>query len=111
MSVENLRFLSEQQVDAIQQQFGSPVFVYSEASIEEQIAKVLSFPVNEGYGLTARFAMKASPTRQILRIMHKHGVLIDASSEHEVQRALRAGSSSAVAVWILLTLLRRLCST
>jgi diaminopimelate decarboxylase len=89
---EDLKFLTEDQVVALSSQFPTPVFIYSEERIIGQIQKALAFPVNEGYGLTIRFAMKANPNKSILGIMKKHGVKIDASSEHEVHRAIAAGS-------------------
>jgi diaminopimelate decarboxylase len=91
-AVEHLKFLSEEQVVQVHEQFGSPIYVYCEQSIEEQVRKALSFPVNEGFGLTVRYAMKANPNKHILQIMHRNGVHIDASSEFEVHRALRAGA-------------------
>lgn len=90
--VEKLKFLTETQVIELSKEFGSPIYVYSEQAIVDQIQKALSFPVNEGYGLVVRYAMKANPNKSILQIMHRNGVHIDASSEFEVHRAMRAGS-------------------
>ncbi|MFO8026876.1 MAG: diaminopimelate decarboxylase [Opitutales bacterium] len=69
--------------------FGTPVFVYHQASLEAAAKSVLDFP--HAYGLTARYAMKASPNAAILRLFDKLGLWIDASSGHEVRRALAAG--------------------
>jgi diaminopimelate decarboxylase len=49
----------------------------------------LRFP--NALGLRVRYAMKANPNGNILRIFQKKGLQIDASSEHEVERAIRAG--------------------
>ena len=43
------------------------------------------------FGLTVRYAMKAAPNAAILRLFDSMGVHIDASSCHEVSRAIAAG--------------------
>jgi len=43
------------------------------------------------YGFTLRYAMKANPSRGILALFRALGLHIDASSDWEVERALRAG--------------------
>jgi len=68
---------------------GTPVYAYDEAALRRQAHAVLSFP--NAFGLTARFAMKALPNANILRLFHEMGLHIDASSGFEVQRAIRAG--------------------
>ena len=90
---EKLRFLNEKQVAQVAQNFGTPVFVYSRQEIENRCDETLAFP--NAYGLTVRFAMKANPNSTILNIIRSKGVHIDASSEHEVERALRAGFKPA----------------
>jgi len=54
---------------------------------------VLAFP--NAFGLTARYAMKASPNAAILKIFNQAGLQIDASSGHEVRRAIAAGVPAA----------------
>ena len=82
-------FLSRDQVLAIQREFGTPVYVYDEATLEHQARQVLEFPCP--FGLTARFAMKALPNLSILRLLHNLGLHFDASSGYEAERAMRAG--------------------
>ena len=55
----------------------------------EQADAALAFP--NAFGLTVRYAMKASPNRAILQLFHQKGLHIDASSIYEVERAIRAG--------------------
>ncbi len=88
-SIEKLKFLSEDQVRSIAKQYGTPVFVYSQSEIQKKIDEALHFP--NAFGLQVRYAMKASPNVNILKMMQAKGVLIDASSEHEVTRAIAAG--------------------
>ncbi len=68
---------------------GTPTFVYSEKALNETAAAVLAFP--NAYGLTVRYAMKASSNAAILKTFRRLGIQIDASTGHEVHRAMRAG--------------------
>lgn len=87
--IESLRFLSNRLVRQIGCQFGSPVYVYDERTLKQNARRVSSFPAP--FGLTPRFAMKANPHRVILGLFHELGLHIDASSVHEVRRAVAAG--------------------
>ena len=68
---------------------GSPVYAYSIEKLTESADKCLAFP--NAYGLTVRYAMKASPNAAILQLFMKKGIHIDASSGFEVRRAISAG--------------------
>ena len=87
--MESLRFLEIGTAESIRRDFGSPVFVYHEASLLAQAKAALAFP--NASGLTVRYAMKACPNAAILRIFDQAGLHVDASSGHEVARAMRAG--------------------
>jgi len=91
-NLETLSFLDEEQVRDISKEFGTPVYIYSRAVLEAQADKVLAFP--NAFGLTVRYAMKANSNANILRIFNNKGIHIDASSGHEVSRALAAGIPS-----------------
>ena len=91
--MEKLAFLTEEQVRHVQATFGTPVFVYDQKTLERRAAEVLAFP--NAFGLTARYAMKASPTAAVIQILHRAGLHIDASSGYEVHRAMRAGVPAA----------------
>ena len=91
MELEQLKFLSPEQVIEITNEFGTPLFVYSQSEIEKRCDIALSFP-NE-FGLTVRYAMKANPNSTVLKVMKKKGIHIDASSIYEVERALLVGFS------------------
>ncbi len=71
--------------------YDTPLYVYSEAALEDRAREMLGFP--NAYGLTVRYAMKALPTKKILQVFNAQGLHIDASSGNEVQRALWAGFS------------------
>jgi len=84
-----MRFLTYNDLDELQMEFGTPCFVYDEATLRENAKAVLNFP--HAFGLFPRYAMKAAPTAAILRIFNEEGLGIDASSIYEVERAVRAG--------------------
>lgn len=84
-SFSNLRTeIAGQSVIEIAQQFGTPCYVYDWASIERRIADLASFDV-------VRYAQKALSNIAILDRMRKRGVVVDAVSAGEIERALRAG--------------------
>ncbi len=84
-----MSFLSPERIQEIRDEFGTPVYVYDQATLERYGREVLAFP--NAYGLTARYAMKALPTAAIIRVLADLGLHIDASSGFEAQRALRVG--------------------
>ncbi|MBP7493611.1 MAG: diaminopimelate decarboxylase, partial [Rhodoferax sp.] len=66
------------------QQHGTPLWVYDAAVIERQINALRQFDV-------IRFAQKANSNTHILRLMRAQGVMVDAVSLGEIERALTAG--------------------
>ena len=44
--MERLSLLSEDQVRAVQRQFGTPTFVYDQRAVESQAQKALAFPMH-----------------------------------------------------------------
>ena len=84
-----MRFLTYEDLEEIQMEFGTPSFVYDEATLRENARAVLNFP--NAFGIFPRYAMKAAPTAAILRIFNEEGLGIDASSVFEVERAVKAG--------------------
>ncbi len=73
-------------VDLVQQ-FGTPLYVYDEATIAKRVEDLRQFDV-------IRYAQKACSTLAVLDWMRRNGVLVDAVSAGEIQRALRAGYES-----------------
>lgn len=65
-------------------QFGTPVYVYSKATIEQKIEDL------KGLG-TIRYAQKALPNLAILSLMKQHGIVVDAVSAGELYRAIHTG--------------------
>lgn len=64
--LEGLRFLTPAAVEKVAADFGTPVYVYDMKTLAEQARKALAFP--NAYGLTVRYAMKASPNAAILKV-------------------------------------------
>ena len=82
-------FLNPETAFRVRDEIGTPCYVYDEASLRSVAAKVSDFP--NAFGLTARFAMKACPNANILRLFKSIGLKIDASSIYEAERAVAAG--------------------
>lgn len=70
-------------------EFGTPVYLYDESSLRARAREAMALPAP--FGLTVRYAMKAAPTRAILRIFLDEGLHFDASSGYEAERAIAAG--------------------
>ncbi|TVR54169.1 MAG: diaminopimelate decarboxylase [Puniceicoccaceae bacterium] len=87
--MEKLRFLTPERVREVRARFGTPAYVYDEASLLRQARAVLAFA--RPHPLTARYAMKAASNAAILRLFSRLGLGIDASSGFECRRALHAG--------------------
>ena len=81
--------LSAEQARQVRERFGTPCYVYDRAALEAAARRALDVPAP--FGLTVRYAMKANPSRGVLETFRQLGLHIDASSDHEVDRALRAG--------------------
>src|SRR6266436_4861272 len=73
----------------VRRRFGTPCYVYDRAALEAAARAALAFPAP--FGLTLSYAMKANPSRGILTFFRDLGLHVDASSDHEVERAGRRG--------------------
>src|SRR5690606_14870545 len=73
-------------VPELARQFGTPLYVYDASSIIARIEDLRQFDV-------IRYAQKACSNLAILDLMRRRGVVVDAVSAGEVQRALAAGFS------------------
>lgn len=71
-------------VAKLAQEFGTPTYVYEAASIEQRIDDLKQFD-------KIRYAQKACSNIAILDLMRQKGVVVDAVSTGEIQRALAAG--------------------
>ena len=81
--------LSKDTAADVRTRFGTPCYVYDRAGLEAAARRALAFPAP--FGFTLRYAMKANPSRGVLDVFRALGLHVDASSDNEVVRALRAG--------------------
>lgn len=82
-------FMTPEQAAQARERFATPCYVYSRTILEAAAKQALAIPAP--YGFTLRYAMKANPSLGVLNVFRGLGLHIDASSDHEVERALRAG--------------------
>lgn len=87
--MSNQNYISLSDAERIQNLVGTPCYVYSEDRLRSYAENVLAFP--NAFGLTARYAMKACPNANVLRLFAGMGLHFDASSGYEVRRAMAAG--------------------
>src|SRR5215470_3015691 len=86
-------FLTAEQAAEVRARFGTPCYVYDRATLEGTARRLLA--LRAPYGFTLRYAMKANPSRAILALFRDLGLHIDASSDWEVERAMRAGFAAS----------------
>ena len=68
--------LSAEKAAEVRERFGTPCYVYDRATLEATARRALAFP---------------APSRGVLAVFRALGLHVDASSDWEVERALRAG--------------------
>lgn len=66
-----------------------PRYEYSRSTIEKTINLLLS--LSSPYGLQVRYAIKANPHPEIIKMMDDRGVYFDASSSYEAEELLNQG--------------------
>lgn len=70
------------------QEHGTPLWVYDANTIRARITELRQFD-------TVRYAQKANSNIHLLRLMREQGVVVDAVSRGEIERALAAGYTAA----------------
>lgn len=88
-TIPQAKFIDIATARCVAANFGTPTYVYDLQQLKTSAQAVLKFP--NAFGLTARYAMKASPNAAILKVFHEAGLHFDASSGFEVRRAMSAG--------------------
>jgi len=71
-------------INQLAHEFGTPFWLYDADSIRRRTAQLRAFDV-------IRYAQKANPNLQILKLMKSLGAMVDAVSLGEIERAHRAG--------------------
>jgi diaminopimelate decarboxylase len=78
------------------QHHGTPLWVYDAATMRARIAELRAFD-------TIRYAQKANSNLHLLRLMRAQGVVVDAVSLGEIERALAAGYHAGATPGIVFT--------
>ncbi len=81
--------LTPAEAAAVRERFGTPCYVYDRETLEAAARRALAFP--HAFGLTVRYALKANSNHAVLKLFRDLGLHLDASSDPEVERALRIG--------------------
>ncbi len=84
-------------LDALGEQFGTPLYVYSGDAILERYGRLESAFARLGPGI--RYAVKANSNGAILRLLRQRGAGFDLVSGGELERALRAGGDPSTFVF------------
>ena len=83
-------FVTKDQLEAIAAQYPTPFHIYDEQGIRENARRLrAAFAWNPGY--REYFAVKATPTPAILKLLHEEGCGCDCSSLTELMLAQRCG--------------------
>ena len=83
-------FVTKAQLDAITARYPTPFHIYNEAGIRENARRLkAAFAWNPGF--REYFAVKATPTPAILKLLHEEGCGCDCSSLTELMLAQRCG--------------------
>ncbi len=83
-------FVTKDQLEAIAAQYPTPFHLYDEAGIRENARRLkAAFAWNQGF--REYFAVKATPTPAILKILHEEGCGMDCSSLTELMTVEKCG--------------------
>ena len=90
MMAEKIPFVTKEKLEEIASQYATPFYLYDEKGIRETARRVnKAFSWNKGF--KEYFAVKATPTPGILKILHEEGCGADCSSYTELIMADAVG--------------------
>lgn len=84
--------LAGHDVEALADQHGTPLYLYDEQTIRRQVKRFRD--AFSAFDHRIHYAMKANSNREVLSLMKKLGLGIDAVSIHEIRLALEIGFDS-----------------
>lgn len=64
----------------VAESYGTPTYLYDAATLKDSARKALNFP--NAYGVTVRYAMKASPNAAILKVSREVTTTIRTEDRH-----------------------------
>jgi diaminopimelate decarboxylase len=85
----NRLYFGEYSAEELVGRYGSPLFVYEEATIRERCKELKSFVKNSNFRVN--YSCKANNSIAILKIMREEGMTVDAMSPGEIYLELEAG--------------------
>jgi diaminopimelate decarboxylase len=86
-------WISKDQALSLVSQHGSPLFVYDTEQLRERARQLME--LNLPYGHTVRYAVKANPHPEIIKLFDASGLHFDASSSYEAVELLQQGIPGA----------------
>ncbi len=81
--------ITAKQAQDIVLQHGAPLYVYDKSQLYQRSRELLALSLP--FGLTVRYAMKANPHPEIMRLFNQAGLHFDASSSYEATQLLEQG--------------------
>jgi len=82
-------WLSDEQANGLVAKHGSPLFVYSKKLLQERAEELVGLRMP--FGHTVRYAVKANPHPDIIKLFDETGLHFDASSSYEAEKLLGIG--------------------
>lgn len=90
---EQTAYFDDATIAALTKEHGTPLYVYSNAALSYFAQQALDF--KGPYGTTVRFAVKANPHQNIIKLFDSLGLWFDASSGPEAEHVIKQGVNAA----------------
>lgn len=87
--MQNPHWLSQTQSRELAEEHGTPFFAYSKKLLRERAGLLMN--LKAPYGLTVRYAIKANPHPEIIKLFAAGGLHFDASSSYEAMHLIGQG--------------------
>lgn len=89
--IAKLNFLTEQQIREVMKGRSAPVYVVSRSKLKQSAETFQTAIAKLPFGGRVKYAMKANPNPEIIKLFNSCGIGVDASSFYEARTALEAG--------------------
>ncbi len=87
--MQNPHWLSQAQAQDLAREHGTPFFAYSDKLLHERASLLMN--LSAPFGLTVRYAVKANPHTEIIKLFAAEGLHFDASSSYEAMMLMENG--------------------
>lgn len=88
------RFITKKMADSLIEEYGSPLYVYSEKILREMSSKVADFLKGSNINYKCHYAVKANSNPHLLKIMREEGLFVDSMSPMELALVEASGNVS-----------------